>query len=64
MVRDFTKWDDNPASLQHFAESSVRAYQFAMTPPMMPVVLAADGELQEDPIADPSELRIPKLPAS
>ena len=26
MVRDFTKWDDAPISLQHFAESAVRAY--------------------------------------
>ena len=24
-VRDYTKWDDNPASLTHFGESSVRA---------------------------------------
>ena len=24
-VRDFVKWDDQPASLQHFAESAVRA---------------------------------------
>src|SRR5438876_718568 len=27
MVRDFIKWDDLPASLQHFAESAVRAYK-------------------------------------
>ena len=48
MVRDFTKWDDLPISLQHFAESAVRAYKVAMTPPTLPVVLVADGELQED----------------
>jgi acetolactate synthase-1/2/3 large subunit len=24
-VRDFTKWDDQPVSLQHFAEPAVRA---------------------------------------
>ena len=41
MVRDFTKWDDTPWSLTHFAESAVRAYKFAMTPPMAPVVLVA-----------------------
>src|SRR6266550_2285922 len=28
MVRDFTKWDDTPWSLTHFAESAVRAYNF------------------------------------
>ena len=31
MVRDFVKWDDMPISLQHFAESAVRAYKIAMT---------------------------------
>ena len=50
MVRDFVKWDDNPVSLPHFAESAVRAYKIAMTPPMMPVVVVIDGGLQEDPI--------------
>jgi acetolactate synthase-1/2/3 large subunit len=61
IVRDFTKWDDQPASLQHFAESAVRAYKVAMTPPMGPVMLSLDAELQENPIADRDELRIPKL---
>jgi len=28
LVRDFTKWDDTPLSLAHFAESATRAYQF------------------------------------
>jgi thiamine pyrophosphate-dependent acetolactate synthase large subunit-like protein len=51
MVRDFIKWDDLPISLPHFAESAVRAYKIAMTPPMMPVLLVVDGGLQEDPIA-------------
>jgi acetolactate synthase I/II/III large subunit len=60
MLREFTKWDDNPASLQHFGESTVRAYQLAMTPPTMPVVLVADGELQENAIPADAELRIPK----
>src|SRR6266849_5977245 len=47
MVRDYTKWDDLPISLTHFGESSVRAYKIAMTPPMAPVVIVADSELQE-----------------
>src|ERR1700693_5270827 len=50
ITRDFTKWDDQPASLQHFAESMVRAYKVAMTPPMGPVMIALDAELQENPI--------------
>ena len=61
IVRDFVKWDDQPASLQHFAESMVRSYKIAMTPPMAPVLLSLDGELQENPIADRESLRIPKL---
>jgi thiamine pyrophosphate-dependent acetolactate synthase large subunit-like protein len=45
IVRDFTKWDDQPASLQHFAESAVRAYKIATTPRMGPVFLALGAEL-------------------
>ena len=59
MLRDFTKWDDNPASLTHFAESAVRAYKIAMTPPMGPVALVVDQHLQEEDV--PTDLRIPKL---
>jgi acetolactate synthase I/II/III large subunit len=61
ITRDFTKWDDQPTSLQHFAESAVRAYRIAMTPPMGPVLLSLDAELQENPIHDGETLRIPKL---
>jgi acetolactate synthase-1/2/3 large subunit len=61
MVRDYIKWDDAPASLEHFAESAVRAYKFAMTPPMLPVALVADSELQEKPIETGARLRIPRL---
>jgi acetolactate synthase-1/2/3 large subunit len=60
MVRDFVKWDDLPISLNHFAESAVRAYKIAMTPPMMPVLLVADSELAENPIPADTQLRIPK----
>ena len=48
LVRDFTKWDDIPLSLTHFAESLVRAYKIATTPPMGPVVIVLDGHLQEE----------------
>jgi len=61
IVRDCLKWDDTPISLDHFAESAVRAYKIAMTPPMAPVLLVADGELQEGPIADDAKFQIPKL---
>src|SRR6202167_2187518 len=61
IVRDYTKWDDLPISLPHFAESAVRAYKIAMTPPMGPVLLVVDSELQEKPILDGVQLHIPKL---
>ncbi len=61
MVRDYTKWDDLPFSLQHFAESTVRAYKIAMTPPMMPVVIVIDSELQENPVSAAEMLQIPKM---
>jgi thiamine pyrophosphate-dependent acetolactate synthase large subunit-like protein len=61
MVRDFTKWDDQPASLIHFGESAVRAYKIAMTPPMAPVVLVLDAGLQESPIQSNTKLPVPKL---
>ena len=60
IIRDYTKWDDAPGSLQHFAESLVRAYKIAMTPPMGPVALVANGKLQEEPIEE-TNLHIPKL---
>src|SRR5205807_7678624 len=52
LVRDFTKWDDTAVSLQHFADSFVRAYKQAMTPPYEPVMLAIDSGYQQEPIPD------------
>ncbi len=63
MVRDYVKWDDTPVTLSHFAESAVRAYTYAMTPPYEPVVLVADATLQEEPNTE-KNLRVPKLVAS
>src|ERR1051325_8268073 len=66
VVRDYTKWDDSPVSLGHFAESAVKAYKIAMTPPMEPVVISANGQLQEEPVPeqDRGALRVPKLTLS
>src|SRR5471030_977973 len=64
IVRDFVKWDDQPTSLQHFAESFVRAYKVSTTPPMGPVMLSLDAELQENPIHDAEDLRIPRYTKS
>jgi thiamine pyrophosphate-dependent acetolactate synthase large subunit-like protein len=50
MVRDYTKWDDTPVSLQHFSQSFVRAYKIAMTPPYGPVAISLDAALQMAPM--------------
>src|SRR5215468_5674905 len=64
MVREFIKWDDTPISLQHFAESAVRAYKIMMTPPSAPGLLVADSDLAETKIEKESAMRIPKLTLS
>ena len=61
MVRDFTKWDDTPVSLQHFAQSFVRAYKISMTPPYGPVAISLDAGLQQEPVHENGErLYIPR----
>ena len=61
MVRDYIKWDDNPVSLPHFAESAVRGYGIAMSRPMAPVLIVADSALQESVVPEGFEFKIPKL---
>jgi len=62
LVRDFTKWDDTPVSLQHFAQSMVRAYKISMTPPYGPVMISLDAGLQQEPVKQHNgeKLYIPK----
>jgi acetolactate synthase I/II/III large subunit len=61
IVRDYTKWDDTPVSAQHFAQSFVRAYQIATTPPYGPVAISLDGGLAQEPVRDfGQKLYIPK----
>jgi acetolactate synthase I/II/III large subunit len=53
LVREFTKWDDTPMSPAHFAESFVRAYKIAMTPPHEPVLISLDTDMQEEALPKP-----------
>jgi thiamine pyrophosphate-dependent acetolactate synthase large subunit-like protein len=62
LVRDFTKFDDTPDTLGDFADSAVRAYKYAMTPPYEPVLLALDEGLQEEPAAGGKAPPIPRVP--
>ena len=47
LVRDFVKWDDQPASVEAVPDAFIRAYRLATTDPMGPVYLCWDGEVQE-----------------
>jgi len=61
LVRDFTKWDEQPVTLQQFTPSALRAYSVMMTPPYGPVCLSIDGRLMSEMVDKGMNLRIPKL---
>jgi acetolactate synthase-1/2/3 large subunit len=52
VVRDYTKWDDQPASVASVPESVMRAYRIATAAPQGPVYVALDAGLQEDEVGD------------
>jgi len=49
-VRDFVKWDDQPANAAGVVESILRAYQLMSAEPTGPVYVCLDAALQEDPL--------------
>jgi len=49
-VRDYTKWDDQPASLASVPEVLARAHRIAVSEPCGPVYVALDAALQEAPL--------------
>ncbi|MCA1647865.1 MAG: thiamine pyrophosphate-binding protein [Chloroflexi bacterium] len=49
-VREYTKWDDQPASVDGIPPSFARGYRVALTEPQGPVYLCYDAQLQEDPL--------------
>lgn len=52
VVRDYTKWDDQPASVASVPESVIRAYRIATAAPQGPVYVALDAGLQEDEVPE------------
>ena len=50
LVRDFTKWDDQPASVPAMSEAILRAYKLACQDPPGPVYVCLDVSLQEQPL--------------
>jgi thiamine pyrophosphate-dependent acetolactate synthase large subunit-like protein len=59
LVRNYTKWDDEPASVEAALESIVRAHKIATTPPFGPTFVVLDVEMQERPLPQP--LPMPEL---
>lgn len=49
-VRDYTKWDDQPASIDALPESLVRAHRLATAAPQGPVYVCLDVDVQEAPV--------------
>ncbi|MFZ2652906.1 MAG: thiamine pyrophosphate-dependent enzyme [Burkholderiaceae bacterium] len=70
LVRDFVKWDDQPADLASVAESFARAYQVATTEPTGPVYVCFDASIQEHEVdvfpelPDPQRLLAPTSPTA
>jgi thiamine pyrophosphate-dependent acetolactate synthase large subunit-like protein len=57
LIRNYTKWDDQPNSVAAVPESMLRAYKMATTPPCGPTYVCFDAALQESRIGD-----LPGLP--
>ncbi|HET9490014.1 MAG TPA: thiamine pyrophosphate-dependent enzyme [Methylomirabilota bacterium] len=68
LVRDYTKWDNQPASVPAACEALMRAAQLANTPPRGPVYVNLDAGLQETridalpPMPEASRHRAPESP--
>lgn len=52
MIRNYIKWDDQPASPQAAVESVLRANQITRSAPLGPVYVCLDVGLQEEPLTE------------
>ena len=65
VVRDFTKWDDQPATIKSVPETVARGYRVARSEPAGPVYICFDAGLQEDELTeqvepiDPERYKVP-----
>lgn len=59
LVRDYTKWDDQPGSARAALESIARAWQITRTPPCGPTYVCLDVAVQDDPIE--GEIKLPLI---
>jgi thiamine pyrophosphate-dependent acetolactate synthase large subunit-like protein len=56
LIRGYTKWDNQPASVPAAIEAIVRAHQIATTEPKGPVYVCLDAGLQEQRLQAPEEM--------
>ena len=56
LVRDYVKWDDQPASNAAIPDAFLRAWRIARTAPQGQVYLCLDAALQEERVARPIPL--------
>jgi thiamine pyrophosphate-dependent acetolactate synthase large subunit-like protein len=56
LVRQYVKWDDEPATPESFAHSVVRAHQLAHSAPPGPVYVSLDAGAQEQRLTGPVPL--------
>jgi thiamine pyrophosphate-dependent acetolactate synthase large subunit-like protein len=59
LIRNYTKWDDQPSSVAAIYESILRAHRMATTPPCGPVYVCLDAALQESRVGE-----LPPLPSA
>lgn len=59
LLRNFTKWDDEPRSATALVESLLRGAIMARTPPMGPVYICLDAGMQESELTE--EIEIPDV---
>ena len=56
LIRGFSKWDDQPASVEAALESLARAYSITREAPSAPTYVCLDVSLQEQAVATPPEI--------
>ncbi len=55
-VRNFVKWDDQPASVEASVESLIRGYNLVTSEPLGPVYICFDADVQEQKLEKPYNL--------
>ncbi len=53
LIRQYAKWDDQPASVEAALESLARGYSITREAPSAPVYICLDVSLQEQPLPEP-----------